>query len=218
LLVKFLVLRIVSLMFFFSESKSRVAIFCSQTAHCLYDLLMRHRLGEFAGEVVCVVSNHDDHAGIAEYFGLPFFCVPVSDDNKVEAERKQQDILVEHDVNTVVLARYMQVLSAEFVAQWDGQIINIHHSFLPAFSGAKPYHQARERGVKVIGATAHYVTAQLDDGPIIAQDVTQVGHRDCIESMMQKGRDIERQVLARAVGLHLDRRVLVNGNQTVVLA
>jgi formyltetrahydrofolate deformylase len=200
----------------FDGDRDRVAIFCSKQPHCLYDLLLRQRLGELAGDIVLVVSNHEEARPAAEYFGLPFVVVPVAADAKAAAEARQQALLEEHRINLVVLARYMQILSPAFVDRWSGRVINIHHSFLPAFAGARPYHQAQERGVKLIGATAHYATADLDEGPIIEQDVTRVTHRDTVEDMIRKGRDLERQVLARAVRLHLDRRVLVEGNRTIV--
>jgi formyltetrahydrofolate deformylase len=200
----------------FESQRDRVAIFCSKQPHCLYDLLLRQRLGEMAGDIVLVVSNHSDARPAADYFGVPFAVVPVSAENKEEAEAEQQALLKEHGIDLVVLARYMQILSPAFVQRWFNRVINIHHSFLPAFAGAKPYHQAQARGVKLIGATAHYATADLDEGPIIEQDVTRVTHRDTVEDMVRKGRDLERQVLARAVRLHLDRRVLVEGNRTIV--
>jgi formyltetrahydrofolate deformylase len=200
----------------FDDRRDRVAIFCSKQPHCLYDLLLRQRLGELAGDIVLVISNHRDAQPAAEYFGLPFVIVPVTAQQKEEAEGRQQALLEEHGIHLVVLARYMQILSPAFVARWSGRVINIHHSFLPAFAGARPYHQAQARGVKLIGATAHYATADLDEGPIIEQDVTRVTHRDTVDDMVRKGRDLERQVLARAVRLHLDRRVLIEGNRTIV--
>jgi formyltetrahydrofolate deformylase len=200
----------------FEQVRDRVAIFCSKQPHCLYDLLLRQRLDELAGDIVLVISNHDDARPAAEYFGLPFVVVPVAPETKEEAESRQQELLKEHGINLVVLARYMQILSPAFVERWSGRVINIHHSFLPAFAGARPYHQAQARGVKLIGATAHYATADLDEGPIIEQDVTRVTHRDTVDDMVRKGRDLERQVLARAVRLHLDRRVLIEGNRTIV--
>lgn len=196
--------------------RDRVAIFCSKQPHCLYDLLLRQRLAELAGDIVLVVSNHEEARPAAEYFGLPFVVVPITPDTKEQAESRQLELLQEHSINLVVLARYMQILSPVFVERWAGRVINIHHSFLPAFAGARPYHQAQARGVKLIGATAHYATADLDEGPIIEQDVTRVTHRDTVDDMVRKGRDLERQVLARAVRLHLDRRVLVEGNRTIV--
>jgi formyltetrahydrofolate deformylase len=200
----------------FDDRRDRVAIFCSKMPHCLYDLLLRQRLGELAGDLVLVISNHPDHGAAAEYFGLPFELVPVDPNDRRNAETRQQELLERHRVDLVVLARYMQVLSSSFVNRWAGRVINIHHSFLPAFAGARPYHQAKERGVKLIGATAHYTTADLDEGPIIEQDVARVSHRDSVADMIRKGRDLEQQVLARAVRLHLERRLLVEGNRTIV--
>jgi formyltetrahydrofolate deformylase len=200
----------------FDDRRDRVAIFCSKEGHCLYDLLLRQRLGELAGDVVLVVSNHPDLRGAAEYFGLPFEVVPVCADAKAQAEARQQDLLERYRVDLIALARYMQILSPDFTQRWAGRVINIHHSFLPAFSGARPYHQAHARGVKLIGATAHYATADLDEGPIIEQDVVRVSHRDGVADLIRKGRDLERQVLARAVRLHLERRLLIEGNRTIV--
>ena len=198
------------------DRTDRVAIFCSKAGHCLYDLLLRQRLGELAGQVVLVLSNHPDLRPAAEYFGLPFEVVPVEAGSRAATEARQQELLERYGINLIVLARYMQILSPEFVGRWPGRVINIHHSFLPAFAGARPYHQAQERGVKLIGATAHYATADLDEGPIIEQDVARVSHRDSVADMIRKGRDLERQVLARAVRLHLERRLLVEGNRTIV--
>jgi formyltetrahydrofolate deformylase len=200
----------------FDDRRDRVAIFCSKEGHCLYDLLLRQRLGELAGDVVLVISNHSDLRGAAEYFGLPFEVVSVRPDTKGEAEARQQELLERYGVSLIALARYMQILSPDFVQRWAGRVINIHHSFLPAFSGARPYHQAHSRGVKLIGATAHYATADLDEGPIIEQDVARVSHRDGVADLIRKGRDLERQVLARAVRLHLERRLLIDGNRTIV--
>ena len=200
----------------FGTPLPRVAVLVSRTPHCLADLLLRHQMGELNCEMALVMGNHDDLRELAEHFRVPFHLVPVERENKEEAERRQMEILARHDVDLVVLARYMQILGPGFVDAWQGRIINIHHSFLPAFVGAKPYHQAKARGVKIIGATAHYVTAELDQGPIICQDVTRVSHRDEVDDLVRKGRDIERRVLGTAVRLHLERRVLVNGNRTVV--
>jgi len=200
----------------FDDRRDRVAVFCSKEPHCLYDLLLRQRLGELAGDVVLVVSNHEDARPAAAYFGVPFVVTPVTRDNKAKAEAEQLELLAGHGIGLVVLARYMQILSPEFVERWSGRVINIHHSFLPAFAGARPYHQAKARGVKLIGATAHYATEDLDEGPIIEQDVVRVTHRDEVEDLIRKGRDLERQVLARAVRLHLQRRVLVDGRRTIV--
>ncbi len=201
---------------FFADPLPRVAMFVSKTQHCLADLLLRHQMGELPGVMSMVIGNHEDLRDLAEHFGVPFHYIPVTKNNKKEAEEKQFQLLEENKIDLIVLARYMQILSPDFVNRWEGKIINIHHSFLPAFVGAKPYHQARERGVKIIGATAHYVTADLDQGPIISQDVTHVTHRDEVDDLVRKGRDIERLVLGRAVRLHLERRIIVDRNKTVV--
>jgi formyltetrahydrofolate deformylase len=200
----------------FGDRRQRVAVLCSQTPHCLYDLLLRHQMGELEGEIAVVSSNHEDLKAVTEHFGLPFVHIPTRKDAREAAEAAQQKVLEEHRIDLVVLARYMQILSPAFCSRWPHRIINIHHSFLPAFVGAKPYHQAKARGVKVIGATAHYVTADLDQGPILEQDVARVSHRDTVEDLIRKGRDLERQVLSRAVRAHLQRRVLLEGNRTIV--
>jgi formyltetrahydrofolate deformylase len=200
----------------YSDRRPRVAVFASRAPHCLYDLMLSHQLGELHGDLVLVVSNHDDLRPIAGHFGVRFEHVPVSADDKSPAESAQQALLRETDIDVVVLARYMQILSPAFVTSWSGRIINIHHSFLPAFVGARPYHQAKARGVKIIGATAHYVTSDLDQGPIIDQDVCRVSHRDEVSDLAQKGRELERQVLTRAVRLHLARRVLISESRTIV--
>lgn len=198
-----------------SETR-RVAVFVSRDDHCLYDLLVRHRSGELACDVRMVVSNHQTLEPVARQFGVPFQHVPVAAADVAPAEAVQQRLLEDAGIDLVVLARYMRILSAAMVARWAGRAINIHHSFLPAFSGARPYHQAYDRGVKLIGATAHYVTTVLDDGPIIEQDVTPASHRDSVEDLVRRGRDIERTVLARAVRWHLEDRVLIHGNRTIV--
>jgi formyltetrahydrofolate deformylase len=200
-----------------AERPKRVALFVSKFDHCLYDLLLRHRAGELPCEIPVVVSNHPDLAKAAQQFGVEYVVVPKSGscDQRVGEER-ECSILADRGIDLVVLARYMQILSESFVKRWNGRIINIHHSFLPAFVGAKPYHQAHERGVKLIGATAHYATPVLDQGPIIEQDVARCTHKDGVEDMIRKGRDLEKQVLARAVRWHLEDRVLVHGNKTVV--
>jgi formyltetrahydrofolate deformylase len=198
-----------------SEVRKRVAIMVSREDHCLSDLLWRWRSGELECELAAVISNHPDHAEQVAAVGLPFHHVPVAADAKREAERRILELLGE-DLDLLVLARYMQVLSVDFLAALGTPAINIHHSFLPAFVGAEPYRKAHERGVKLIGATAHYVTAELDAGPIIDQDVTRVSHRDEVEDLVRIGRDIERLVLARAVAAHLDDRVLLDGERTVV--
>jgi formyltetrahydrofolate deformylase len=197
-----------------SEIRKRVAIMVSREDHCLSDLLWRWRSGELDGDVVAVVSNHPDHAEQVKTVGLPFHFVPVEPEARAEAERQVLELIGE--VELLVLARYMQILSQEFLEALAAPAINIHHSFLPAFVGADPYRRAHERGVKLIGATAHYVTAELDAGPIIDQDVTRVSHSDEVEDLMRIGRDIERLVLARAVSAHLDDRVLLDGERTVV--
>ena len=200
-----------------SNDRPRIAIFVSKYDHCLQDLLYRHQSGELKCEIPLILSNHPDNQRIADFYHIPFFVVPVTKDNKHEAEQKQIALLRQHQCDLVVLARYMQVLSTEFIqAMGSRNIINIHHSFLPAFVGSKPYHKAFERGVKLIGATAHYVTQVLDDGPIIEQDVVRIHHRDTIGELIQKGRDIEKVVLSRAVRWHVESRVLLYGNKTVV--
>jgi formyltetrahydrofolate deformylase len=200
----------------YSAARPSMAIFVSGYLHCLADLLHRHQTGEFACDIPLVIGNHPDARPLAEFHGIPFHHVPVAKCDKAEAERTQLELLHKSGADFLVLARYMQVLSADFVARYPRRIINVHHSFLPAFSGARPYHAAFERGVKLIGATSHYVTEILDDGPIIEQDVTRVSHRDQLQDLIQKGRDLERVVLSRAVRWHLDRRILVYGNKTVV--
>jgi formyltetrahydrofolate deformylase len=199
-----------------SSVKPKLAIFVSKYDHCLADLLYRWHAGELYCDIPLIVSNHPDNHWLAEAYKVPFEMVAVGKDNKAEAERRQQALMQAHGVDFIVLARYMQVLSPEFIGQWQNRIINIHHSFLPAFHGAKPYQRAFERGVKLIGATSHYVTEVLDDGPIIEQDVTRISHRDDLEDLVQKGADLEKVVLSRAVRWHIDNRILVYGNKTVV--
>jgi len=199
-----------------SGAPKRVALFVSKYDHCLYDLLLRHRAGELACDIALVFSNHPDLEPVARQFGVPYEVVPITRDNKAEQEKREIERIEAPGIDLVVLARYMQVLSAEFVERYPGRIINIHHSFLPAFMGGKPYHQAHERGVKLIGATAHYATSDLDEGPIIDQDVARCSHRDSVDDLVRKGRDLEKVVLARAVRWHLDDRILVYGNKTVV--
>jgi formyltetrahydrofolate deformylase len=200
-----------------SSARPRLAIFVSKYDHCLQDLLYRHRSGELKCEIPLIVSNHPDNQRIADFYRIPFVVIPVTKENKRESEQRQIGLIHEHKCELIVLARYMQVLSNEFIAALGPQnVINIHHSFLPAFVGSKPYHQAFQRGVKLIGATAHYVTEVLDDGPIIEQDVVRIHHRDTINDLIQKGRDIEKVVLSRAVRWHVENRVLLYGNKTVV--
>jgi formyltetrahydrofolate deformylase len=200
----------------FSDYVPRVALFTSKLSHCLYDLLARWRMGEYRAHIPLIISNHGDHRPIAEEFGVEFHELPVTPETKAAQEAKAIELLEAADVDLVVLARYMQVLSEGIVARYTNRIINIHHSFLPAFAGGKPYHQAHERGVKIIGATAHYVTPALDQGPIIDQDVARVSHRDSVADLIRKGRDLEKIVLARAVDLHIRNRIVVYGNKTVV--
>ena len=199
-----------------SAVKPRMAIFVSKYDHCLADLLYRHQVGELHCEIPLVISNHPDTHWLAEAYRVPFQHMHVSKEAKVEVERDQLALLRHHHVDFIVLARYMQVLSPEFIQHYPNRIINIHHSFLPAFHGARPYHRAFERGVKLIGATSHYVTEVLDDGPIIEQDVARISHRDQLDDLMQKGADLEKIVLSRAVRWHIDNRVLVYANKTVV--
>jgi formyltetrahydrofolate deformylase len=200
----------------FSDEVPRVAVLVSKAHHCLYDILARWREGEINAEIPVVISNHPDGQAIAEQFGVAYVHLPVASGEKAAQEAKLVALLEAQRIDLVILARYMQVLSDGFVRRYPNRIINIHHSFLPAFAGARPYHQAHERGVKIIGATAHYATPELDQGPIIEQDVAPVSHRDSVADLVRKGRDLERVVLARAVDLHLRNRVLVYGNKTVV--
>jgi formyltetrahydrofolate deformylase len=201
----------------FSDAVPRLAIWVSRQDHCLYDLLWRYRAQELNAEIPLIISNHESLRPIAKQFDIDFHYIHITAETKPEQEAKQLELLQQYQIDLVVLAKYMQVLSAEFVSQFSN-VINIHHSFLPAFAGANPYQRAYERGVKIIGATAHYVTADLDQGPIIEQDVVRVSHRDETADLIRKGKDLERMVLARAVRLHLQNRVLVYGNRTVVFA
>lgn len=199
-----------------SGHRPRVAIFVSRFDHCFHDLVLRWKAGEYACEIAAVVSNHETLRPAAEAYGLSYHVIPVDPSRKGQAEAEQRALLEREGIELVVLARYMQILSADFLDAFGRPVINIHHSFLPAFAGGRPYHQAHERGVKLIGATAHYATAVLDDGPIIQQDVVRVTHRDSVESLVRRGRDLEKLVLAQAVRCHLENRVLVYGNKTVV--
>jgi formyltetrahydrofolate deformylase len=194
----------------------RVAIFVSKYDHCLADLLYRQRNGELACEIPLIISNHPDAQRHADFYHIPYHVIPVTKENKTEAEQQELELLRKNNIDLIVLARYMQVLSTDFIRHYPQQIINIHHSFLPAFVGAKPHHQAYERGVKLIGATAHYVTEVLDDGPIIEQGVARVSHRDTLEDLVEKGRDMERVALSRAVRWHIENRILLYGNKTVI--
>jgi formyltetrahydrofolate deformylase len=200
----------------FSDHVPRIAILASKLPHCLQDLLLRHREGELKARIVLIISNHEEAGDIAAAYGVPFRHFPITAKHKVQQEIAELDALKSARVELVVLARYMQILSDQFVAAYPNRIINIHHSFLPAFVGAQPYHQAFARGVKLIGATSHYVTSELDNGPIIEQEITRVSHRDSLEDLIRKGRDLEKVVLARAVRLHLMHRILTYGNKTVI--
>ena len=200
----------------FSDERPRVAVLASREGHCLADLLGRWRSGELPADVVMVASNHTTHQPLADFAGVPFHHLPVTDEPREERDARLIELLDGSEVELVVLARYMQILGNTVIRAYPSQIINIHHSFLPAFAGARPYHQAQQRGVKLIGATAHYATAELDEGPIIAQDVTPVTHRDSVADLIRKGRDLETVVLARAVRAHVEHRTLVFGNKTIV--
>jgi formyltetrahydrofolate deformylase len=199
-----------------STQRPRVAIFVSQHLHCLADLLHRHQIGEFACDIPLIISNHTDGGALARFYQMDFQFIEASAENRATAEQRQLALLEEANVDLIVLARYMQILTPEFVSQYPFAIINVHHSFLPAFIGARPYHAAFRRGVKLIGATSHYVTAELDDGPIIEQDVARISHRDQVQDLIARGRDLERLVLSRAVRWHLDRRIVSYHNKTVI--
>ena len=202
----------------FADTRENVAIFCSHYLHCVVDLLHRHQIGEFSCNLSLMVSNHEEGRELAGFYGVPFHYQTISAANKKEAEAQQMELLAANRIDTVILARYMQVLSPEFVRAYPHRIINVHHSFLPAFAGAKPYHAAFARGVKLIGASSHYVTEVLDEGPIIEQDVIRVSQNDQIAGLVQKGRDLERLVLSRAVRWHLGHRILCYANKTVIFA
>jgi formyltetrahydrofolate deformylase len=202
----------------FADDVQNVALFVSQYPHCLVDLLHRHRAGEFRANLALIVSNHEDTRALAEFHGVPFHYMPVTPATKPQVEAAQLALLAANNIDLVILARYMQVLSPEFVAAYPRRIINVHHSFLPAFTGARPYHAAFARGVKLIGATSHYVTETLDEGPIIEQDVARISQNDQLPSLIQKGRDLERMVLSRAVQWHLGHRILSYANKTVIFA
>ena len=199
-----------------SSYRPRVALFVSKYDHCLVDLLYRQRNGELACEIPLIISNHPDARRHADFHAIPYHIIPVTKENKSEAEAQQMELLHHHKIDLVVLARYMQVLSSDFIRHYPQQIINIHHSFLPAFIGAKPQQQAYDRGVKLIGATAHYVTEVLDDGPIVEQGVARISHRDALEDLVEKGRDLEKVVLSRAVRWHIENRILLYGNKTII--
>ena len=201
---------------YFHAQKPRMALFVSKQAHCLYDLLAHYEAGDWNVEIPLIISNHPDMEHVAKKFGIPYYCLPITKENKAEQEAKEMELLRQHDITFVVLARYMQIITPAMIEAYPNKIINIHHSFLPAFVGAKPYHAAFERGVKIIGATSHYVTEELDAGPIIKQDVARISHKDSIENLIRKGQDLEKVVLSRAVEKHIERKILVYKNKTIV--
>ena len=201
---------------YFSEVRPRMAIFVSKMSHCLYDLLARYAAGEWKVAIPVIISNHPDMEHVAKRFDIEYHYLPVNAANKAEQEARELELLKAHKITFCVLARYMQILSPEFIDSFSGRIINIHHSFLPAFAGARPYHAAHERGVKIIGATSHYVTSELDAGPIIEQKVAQISHKDTVEELIRKGRDLEKIVLSHAVDKHIDRKILTYKNRTIV--
>lgn len=201
---------------YFSDTKPRMAIFVSKMSHCLFDLLARYTAGEWNVEIPLIISNHPDLQHVAERFGIPFHLFPIAKETKEEQEKKEMELLAKHKITFIVLARYMQVISEQMINAYPNRIINIHHSFLPAFVGAKPYHAAFERGVKIIGATSHYVTTELDAGPIIEQDVVRITHKDTVQDLVNKGKDLEKIVLSRAVQKHIERKVLAYKNKTVI--
>ncbi len=202
----------------FSDEKARMAVFVSEMPHCLYDILSRYHAGEWNVEIPVIISNHPTLKEIADKYDIPFHIFPVNKENKTEQEKKQIKLLLDSNIDFIVLARYMQILSGEFISYYPNKIINIHHSFLPAFPGAKPYHSAYARGVKIIGSTSHYVTADLDAGPIIEQDVVRVSHVDSISDLIRKGRDLEKVVLSRAIWYHQKKKILVYDNRTVIFS
>ncbi len=202
----------------FTDDIPNMAIFVSRAPHCLYEILLRHSAGEFAANIKLIISNHPDLSPVAKTFGIPFYVFPINPQTKMTVEKKELALLKEYNTDLIILARYMQILTPQFISHYPNRIINIHHSFLPAFAGSHPYRQARERGVKIIGATSHYVTDKLDAGPIIEQDVIRVTHRDSVEDLISKGRDIEKIVLSRAIKLHLENRILVYGNKTIIFS
>ena len=201
---------------YFHAQKPRMALFVSKQAHCLYDLLAHYEAGDWNVEIPLIISNHPDMEHVAKKFGIPYYCLPITKENKAEQEAKEMELLRQHDITFVVLARYMQIITPAMIEAYPNKIINIHPSFLPAFVGAKPYHAAFERGVKIIGATSHYVTEELDAGPIIKQDVARISHKDSIENLIRKGQDLEKVVLSRAVEKHIERKILVYKNKTIV--
>ena len=200
----------------FQNQKPRMALFVSKQAHCMYDLLAHYEAGDWNVEIPLIISNHPDLEHVAKKFNIPYYCFPITKDNKEEQEAKEMELLKEYNITFSVLAKYMQIISPEFIKAYPNNIINIHHSFLPAFVGAKPYHAAFERGVKIIGATSHYVTEELDAGPIIKQDVARISHKDSIDNLIRKGQDLEKVVLSRGVEKHIERKILVYKNKTIV--
>ncbi|MBO7646215.1 MAG: formyltetrahydrofolate deformylase [Prevotella sp.] len=205
---------------YFSDKRPRMALFVSKMSHCLYDLLARYKAGELDCEIPCIVSNHEDLRYVADQFGIPYYVWSINKDwsNKQEVEKAEMELLKEKQINFIVLARYMQIVSEELIKAFPNRIINIHHSFLPAFIGAKPYHQAYQRGVKIIGATSHYVTTELDAGPIIEQDVVRITHKDTPETLVLKGKDLEKIVLSRAVKKHIEHKILAYHNKTIIFS
>jgi formyltetrahydrofolate deformylase len=201
---------------YFTDKKPRMAIFVSKASHCLYDILSRHYSGEWQIEIPLIISNHKMHQEVASRYEIPFEYFDMKDADKAAIEKEQLELLKEYRIDFIILARYMQILSEDFISHYPNKIINIHHSFLPAFAGAKPYHRAHERGVKIIGATGHYVTGDLDAGPILEQDVVKISHKDSVDDLIRKGKDLEKIVLSRAIWLHLQRKALVHNNRTVI--
>jgi len=200
----------------FPEQKMKIAIFVSKYDHCLQEILWRNSIGEFPIEIPLIISNHPDLEGLVAHYKIPYHVFPISSSNKLQQEEQELKLLAEHKVDTIILARYMQIVSDQFIRKYPNKIINIHHSFLPAFAGSNPYRQAYQRGVKIIGATSHYVTAELDEGPIIEQDIRRITHRDSLDDLIRKGRDLERIVLARAIRYHSEHRILVHGRKTII--
>ncbi|MFC2136615.1 formyltetrahydrofolate deformylase [Bacteroidota bacterium] len=203
---------------YFNDRIPNMTIFVSKMSHCIFDMLSRYQSGEWNVNIPLIISNHEDLKPVAERFGIPFHVFPINKENKIEQEKKEIELLKKNEINFIVLARYMQIVSGDLIDEYTNKIINIHHSFLPAFPGAKPYHSAYDRGVKIIGATSHYVTEELDAGPIIDQDVTRISHTDTIKNLVRKGRDLEKIVLSRAVYAHLQRKTLVYKNKTIVFS
>jgi len=203
---------------YFSDDKPRMALFVSKMSHCLFDILARYTAGEWNVDIPLIISNHEDMKHVGKQFGIPYYHIPITKENKAEQELKELEILASHKINFIVLARYMQVVSEQLITAYPQRIINIHHSFLPAFVGAKPYHAAFERGVKIIGATSHYVTTELDAGPIIEQDIVRITHKDTVTDLINKGKDLEKIVLSRAVQKHIERKILAYKNKTVIFS